>query len=79
MLGVVAVATLGPLDVTLYVLACAAATGGLTAVLARLATPRPPGGGGGGSRVGEEPPPPWWPGFERDFWDHVRDRDRTPA
>ena len=79
MLGVVAVTTLGPLEVALYVLACAAATAGVTVLLARLTTPRRRGDAGDERPSREDPPPPWWPGFERDFWHHVRDRDRAPA
>jgi hypothetical protein len=34
--------------------------------------PRRPQDSGGGE-------PPWWPEFERDFADHVRDREPSPA
>jgi hypothetical protein len=81
--GAVGVVMLGPAEIAVYLLVCAAVTAAITAVAARLiALHRGRGdddgedGGGGG---GDDDPPPWWPDFERDFWRHVGDRERTPA
>lgn len=82
--GAIGVLLLGPVEIALYLLVCAAATAAVTALAARLITLHrgrgengdegDDGGGGGG-----DDPPPWWPGFERDFWRYVRDRPRMPA
>ena len=81
--GAVGVALLGPDEITIYLLVCAGATAGVTALAARLIASRPDGGGdddgGGGGDGGGDDPPPWWPGFERDFWRHVREHERTPV
>jgi hypothetical protein len=77
---------LGPVRIALFLLACAAATGTVSALVWRLTSRVGGGPGGSGGTDGGAPtrgpddPPPWWPGFERDFWDHVQNgRDRTPA
>jgi hypothetical protein len=83
--GTIGVVLLGPVEVAVYLLVCAAATAGITAVAARIVTLRrgddsgegEDGGGGPGGGGGD--PPPWWPDFERDFWRHVGERERSPA
>lgn len=80
--GTVALAAIGPVAISLFLLACGVATAATTAGLAALIAHRrgpgdSPGGPPGEPPRGPEPPPPWWPDFERDFWAHVRDRQRT--
>jgi hypothetical protein len=84
--GIVALVTLGPVTVTLFLLACslatAATTAAVTALITRRGGPGEPFGGdstGGQPPHGPDDPPSWWPGFERDFWAHVDRRPRTPA
>ena len=77
--GAFALIALGPVEIALYPVACAAATALVTG-LGALAISRHDGRGGsrGGDSDGDEPPP-WWPEFERDCRRHVRGRERTPA
>ena len=82
--GTVALVVLGPERIALFLLVCASATALVSAVVWRLTASAGRGGGdepeGGPPTTGPDRPPPWWPGFERDFWEHVRSqRDRTPA
>jgi len=78
--GVTALVALGPFRIALFLITCGLATGATTAAVVALIDRRggpggPPGGGPGGGPPDE--PPPWWPDFERDFWAHVRGRERT--
>jgi hypothetical protein len=81
--GGVGVILLGPAEIAIYLLVCAAATAAATALAVRLITLRHGGddsdddddGGGGG----DDDVPPWWPGFESDFWRYLRERERTPV
>jgi len=82
--GVAALLWLGPVRIALFLLACAVATGMVSVAVWRLTSmPRGepgdgPGTDGGSPGGGPDPSPPWWPGFEREFWQHVRHgRDRT--
>lgn len=83
--GIVALATLGPAKIALFLLACGLATAATTAAVAVLiarlgGSGDPPGGGSTGGPPPRGPQePPWWPSFERDFWSHVRRRSRTPV
>jgi hypothetical protein len=83
--GAAALLVLGPVRVSLFLLVCAAATGVVSALVWRLTSNAGRGRGEGGSdggtpTRGPDDPPPWWPGFERDFWEHVRnERHRPPA
>lgn len=78
LIGALALFSLGPVEIAVYPVACAAATAGVT-VLAALAIRRAEGRGEGGPRDPGGGPPPWWPEFERDFRRHVRQRERTPV
>jgi hypothetical protein len=82
--GFVALATLGPVTIALFLLACSLATAATTTAVAALIARRggpgdSPSGGPPGGPPPHDPdePPSWWPGFERDFWDHVRHRPRS--
>jgi hypothetical protein len=76
--GAVGVLVLGPVEIALYMLACAAATVAVTAIAKRLiALPRR--GADDGGRGGGGEPPPWWPEFERAFRRYARERERARA
>jgi hypothetical protein len=80
-LGVFALSTLGPAEIAIYPIACAAATGLVIGLSAHLVRRRRPGDDhdSGGDGAGGGPQPPWWPEFEADFWRRVRERERVPA
>jgi hypothetical protein len=84
--GAVGVIMLGPVEIAVYLLVCAAATAGVTALAVRLIGLRGDrgegdDGGGGWGDGGPDEPPPWWPDFERDFRRYARERecDRKPT
>ena len=78
--GVAGIVWLGPAKIALVVLLSGLATGALSVALRPLLEPPSPEDGEGGAATGSgDDPPPWWPGFEADFWAHVRERDRAAA
>jgi hypothetical protein len=80
--GGVGLVLLGPAKIVAYLLVCAGATAGVTALAlwAITSSRGDDGGEGGGPGRGDgEDPPPWWPGFERDFRRYARARERKGA